>query len=103
MSPGARIAALALAGALVIGALTLYVYDRLDSEPVVYMLGLQAALIVVGTLFEARYRGRKLASRGQWQATGERELDTETGTVIEVWFDPVTGERRYVPAGHRPE
>lgn len=103
MSPAGRFAALALAAALAIGAALLYQSGPDKGGPMVYMLGLQSALILIGTLFEARYRGRKSARRGQWEATGERELDHETGTVIEVWFDPVSGERRYVPAGHGPE
>lgn len=103
MSPAGRFAALALAAALAIGAAVLYQSGADKGGPVVTTLGLQSALILIGTLFEVRYRGRKSAQRGQWQATGERELDYETGTVIEVWFDPVSGERRYVPAGHGPE
>lgn len=105
MSPRARLAVLGLAAALAFGALALHFWGSAKSEPVAYMLGLQAALIVIGTVFDARYRGRNSSSaaRGQWQDTGERELDYTSGTAIEVWFDPVSGERRYVPAGHAPD
>jgi membrane protein implicated in regulation of membrane protease activity len=33
---------------------------------------------------------------GQWQPTGERFEDPETGQTVEVHYDPVSGERRYV-------
>jgi hypothetical protein len=28
--------------------------------------------------------------------TEERFVDSETGQMVTVWYDPVTGERRYV-------
>jgi hypothetical protein len=62
-----------------------------------------AGLIVLGTVFDARYRGRKSALRGHWQMTAEREIDHETGTILAVWFDPISGERRYLPADQRPD
>ena len=31
-----------------------------------------------------------------------RELDHETGEIVEVWYDPVSGERRYESAGSDP-
>jgi hypothetical protein len=102
VSPGARLAALGLAAALATGALALLGLGGDKGSPIAYMLGLQAVLIVIGTVFEARYRGRKSVAGAQWQRTSEREIDHETGTTLEVWFDPVTGERRYVPAGQLP-
>ena len=32
----------------------------------------------------------------RWKATGERFVDPETGKLVTVWFDPQSGERRYV-------
>jgi hypothetical protein len=32
-----------------------------------------------------------------FQRTEERFLDPSTGVLMRVWFDPATGERRYVP------
>ena len=32
----------------------------------------------------------------RWKATGERFVDPETGKLVAVWFDPQSGERRYV-------
>jgi len=31
-----------------------------------------------------------------WQDTGERFIDPESGETVSVWFDPSSGERRYV-------
>jgi hypothetical protein len=33
---------------------------------------------------------------GRWRATDERFIDPETGRLVTVWFDPASGERRYV-------
>jgi hypothetical protein len=32
-----------------------------------------------------------------FQRTDERFLDPSTGVLMRVWFDPATGERRYLP------
>ena len=32
----------------------------------------------------------------RWETTNERFVDPETGKLVTVWFDPQTGERRYV-------
>jgi hypothetical protein len=53
-------------------------------------------LVMVGTLFERwRYRKSALPADTQWQATGERFSDPGTGREVEVFYDPVSGERRY--------
>ena len=56
------------------------------------------ALIIASLGLEARY-GRAGAPTDvpnhAWERTGERFLDDETGRVLEVWSDPLTGERRY--------
>jgi hypothetical protein len=31
-----------------------------------------------------------------WRATDEKFIDPETGLLVTVWYDPVTGDRRYV-------
>jgi hypothetical protein len=57
-------------------------------------------LIVLGTLFERwRYKNRNVSASGDWQATGERFVDPETGREMEVLYDPNTGERRYREMG----
>jgi hypothetical protein len=37
-----------------------------------------------------------------WQPTGERFVDEETGQPVQVLMDPLTGERRYEPMGDHP-
>ena len=58
-------------------------------------------VVIASVLVEGRYRGAKsgASDHARWQRTGERELDTETGEALEVWFDPATGARRYRPLG----
>ena len=55
-------------------------------------------LVVVTALIEPVYG--KLVSRpplsGGWRPTGEKFIDPASGKPVEVWFDPATGERRYV-------
>jgi hypothetical protein len=61
-----------------------------------------AALLVLGTLWERfHYRGSERGGAG-WQATQERFLDEESGGLVTVWFNPATGERRYVDQGAPP-
>jgi hypothetical protein len=54
------------------------------------------AVILIGTLFERwRYHNRNASAEGDWQVTGERFVDPESGREMEVLYDPNTGERRY--------
>jgi hypothetical protein len=57
-------------------------------------------VIVVTAIAEPVYgqlSGRPRSAN--WQPTGEKFIDPATGEPVEVWFDPKTGERRYVDAG----
>jgi hypothetical protein len=66
-----------------------------------FQLVLLGAIVVLGVALEARrYRGR--VGPGRWQATTERFVDPSTGRLMEVQFDPATGERRYVDVGPGP-
>ena len=58
------------------------------------------ALILIGTFFEGRYRARRVAGSG-WQSTGERFVDPTSGKLIEVRYNPKSGERAYVDAAER--
>lgn len=62
--------------------------------------GIQAlvvgGVILVGILFERRYRNNTRTPGGRWQPTGERFSDPTTGKDVEVFYDPQSGERRYV-------
>jgi hypothetical protein len=53
-------------------------------------------VIVVAILFERRYRNDSRSPDGRWQPTGERFADPTTGKDVEVFYDPKSGERRYV-------
>jgi hypothetical protein len=53
------------------------------------------------TAFLERTYGN-LAARplgGNWRPTDEKFVDPETGRLVTVWFDPVTGDRKYVSDG----
>jgi hypothetical protein len=53
-------------------------------------------LFILGTVFERwRYNNKNASSNGDWQATGERFVDPESGKHMEVWYDPHSGERQY--------
>ena len=59
------------------------------------------AIFVLGTLFERwRYNNKNASVDGDWQATGERFVDPETGKNMEVLYDPRSGERRYQEIGN---
>ena len=62
----------------------------------VIYLAVNSILITGGILFERRgYRARVDRKRGKWQPTGERFTDPTTGLVVEVYYNPQTGERDY--------
>ena len=59
-------------------------------------------IVLVGTVYERwRYRHRDERPDRSWEATGERFIDPSTGDPVEVFFDPRTGERRYVAQKQR--
>ena len=59
---------------------------------------INGALLTLGLLFERwQYRRPQTQAPGAgWQATGERFVDPGSGVLTEVWFEPSSGERRYV-------
>ncbi|HET6277043.1 MAG TPA: hypothetical protein VFE16_14030 [Candidatus Cybelea sp.] len=61
-------------------------------------LGVFGALVLIGTFFEGRYRGRRATGSG-WQSTSERFVDPTSGKLVEVRYNPRTGERAYVDGG----
>jgi hypothetical protein len=65
-------------------------------------LGVFGALILIGTFFEGRYRARRATGSG-WQTTAERFIDPTSGKLLEVRYNPQTGERAYVESGERTE
>jgi hypothetical protein len=64
---------------------------------VVIYLAVSGAVLAGGILFERRgYHPRVDRTRGRWQQTGERFVDPTTGKLMEVRFNPETGERDYI-------
>jgi len=66
-------------------------------------LALWGAILAGGVLVE-RWRYQLLAEDRpgrDWQATPERFVDPETGRLVTVFFNPATGERRYVADDNR--
>ena len=61
-------------------------------------LGIFGALVLIGTIFEGHYRSQRATGRG-WQTTGERFVDPTSGKMVEVRYNPRTGERSYVDVG----
>jgi hypothetical protein len=54
-------------------------------------------LIFVGTAFESwRYRKGSGPQSARWQQTEEKFADPISGELMDVQYDPVSGERRYV-------
>jgi hypothetical protein len=94
MSPNARAVVLALAALCVFGG-ALLLFEGNGGGVAALAVGL---LMVVSVAFEGRY-GRPgqepTPASVDWQPTGEKFIDDETGEPIEVWMDKLTGERRY--------
>jgi hypothetical protein len=62
-------------------------------------LAVNGVLIAGGVIFERSYYLPRLnRARGQWELTGERFVDPTTKRLVEVRYNPATGERDYVDA-----
>ncbi len=94
----------ALAFATLLAAIGVYLLLKGITVPGVQALGV-GIIIILGTLFERwRYAGSHDINEGggegrldaRWQATGERFADPTTGKDVEVFYDPASGERRYI-------
>ncbi len=92
-----RLVVIALAGLLLGGAVLSLIFGN---APAAAPMGVFGALLLLGTLFErARYKRIAAEPPGPgWEATGERFRDPASGAKVDVWFNPVTGERRYARA-----
>ncbi|HYB66362.1 MAG TPA: hypothetical protein VEC59_14065 [Steroidobacteraceae bacterium] len=90
---------LVFAGALALVGVILLARGQLGAGA--YTLGL-GGLIVLGTVFEGRYRHGDARPEARWQPTGERFQDPQTGKTVQVFYDPGSGERRYVSDSQGP-
>ena len=85
-----------LAFATLLAGIGVYLLLKGITGPGVQSLGV-GIVIMFGTLFERwRYSRNDQRLDGRWQATGERFADPVTGKDVEVFYDPASGERRYV-------
>jgi hypothetical protein len=50
-------------------------------------------LVLLSLAFEGRYRTSRAATEAKWEPTGEKFIDPGTGRLVEVDYDPRTGER----------
>jgi hypothetical protein len=83
-------------GGIAVAAGALLVGSGSTRGPGIYLLGL-GTVTLLGTAFE-RWRYRKAPPAGaRWERTPERFEDPATGETLEVQYDRVSGERRYVP------
>lgn len=84
---------LCLVGAVILFAL----HVRID---LLIYFAFNGLIIAGGILFERKgYRPNINSTQGNWQRTGERFNDPTTGQVIEVYYNPQTGERDYRTSG----
>lgn len=55
------------------------------------------AVVLLTALLERSYGSLvRRPAGGDWRPTDERFVDPESGKLVTVWFEPSTGERRYV-------
>lgn len=61
-----------------------------------------SAVILATAVLEPIYGKANGAPKGAgWRPTDERFIDPETGELVTVWYDPATGDRRYVSDAER--
>ncbi len=73
----------------------------LSSVPFLFPIALPFAFVLIGLLIERyRYKTPSPDRPGAgWTDTGERFVDPESNRLVAVYFEPKTGERRYIDAG----
>ncbi len=95
--PALRTALYVIGGSLAAAAVLLAL---LGCIAVAFWLAVWAAALIIGLASE-RWHYKPLTARPpgpDWQKTGERFVDPETGKLVTVYFHPATGERRYIAA-----
>lgn len=99
MSRPSRLA-LWLGGILIVAGLVL-IAGGWPGWPPLLICGI---MVVITALAEPIYgrAHRRPPAGADWRPTDEKFVDPETGKLVTVWFDPGTGERRYVADGERP-
>jgi hypothetical protein len=88
----------ALVGSLILlGLLVLGCFYSLEFLPITLMV----ATLSIALGLERRHYGLAQRDRPgpEWQKTEEQFLDDVSGRLVQVWYNPKTGERRYVDGG----
>jgi len=63
---------------------------------ITFYFGINALVLIIGAFFErSRYTSKSKLKEG-WQPTKERFIDHKSGKLMEVHFNPKSGERKYV-------
>ena len=101
MTGRARKLVAALGSALLVGGVVLTVATAGGGFPLIILGGLVLASLGLETRY-GRPGKQKSIPHSDWELTPERFIDDETGQPVEVWVDPLTGERRYEPLGDHP-
>ena len=88
-----RIGLLFIGLALTAAGLVLLIRGKCAYQPFL----IWGSILLIAVLCERwRYRSKEHNQDSQWQLTGEKFEDPETGQTVEVHYDPVSGQRRYV-------
>ena len=90
-----RLAVLFVGVALLFGGLIALGYD-MPGLPLWLLIA--GGVITVGTLLErVFYKPLLRGSPGAgWQKTGERFVDPDSGKMVDVFYNPASGQRQYV-------
>ncbi|MCM0080579.1 hypothetical protein L4X63_03145 [Geomonas sp. Red32] len=88
-----RTALLLFGSGVLIAGLVMFLLGKCAYPPFL----IWGSIIVIAVLFERwRYQRELHGQERHWQPTGEKFEDPETGAIVEVQYDPASGERRYV-------
>ena len=94
---GWRVWAITAGGLLAVCGIVLWIEG---AGPFLLILGIVVALTAALEPIYGRAAAKPVNSG--WRPTDEKFVDPDTGQVVTVWFDPDTGERRYVGDGSQP-
>jgi len=90
----------AIGGAcLIVAAIVVYVVAQYAWPASVELLAF-GVLIIASLIFEGRYRRSRMPAATQsWEPTGERFIDPSSKKLVQVYYNPKTGERVYRESG----
>lgn len=99
-----RVVTLSIGALLLVGAVIVAVLGLPGRVPIVMAL---SGAVVIGLVLGERagYLPQPHGDSIHWQATGERFRDPTSGKLMEVHYDPATGQRDYREASpaERPD